>query len=358
MKHVIPHLVRLAIGLVLGVGLCETAAQAQQTVRVAWCSRTVSSAVAPFAIATKMGWYAQADIKLQLLPMPGSGDCVKSVATGDVAYGVPSVEPSAIIHTQGVKMRTYYTAYQGNIYGIAVPAESPIKTVADLRGKKIGVIGMGSAGVLVARALAAMHGMDPDKDIRIVVAGESAQTAALVRGKEVDALSQFDTQYALVENAGQKLRMLDTPEIARFPSNGFVALDDTLAKHRAQAVALAKGYAMGTVFAIANPEAAISILWEVYPQTKATGKDEAEARRDDIKTLEARIKNWRLEAGGVKRWGENAEANYDAYEDFLLKWGVIKQKIPVKDLITNDLIDEINRFDPEKIQAQAKDYKG
>ena len=112
-----------------------------------------------------------------------------------------------------------------------------------------------------------------------MVAGEAAQTAALLRGNQVDALSQFDTQYALTENAGAKLRLLedDNKSIANFPSNGFVALEETLQNKRAEAVALAQGYAKGTVFAIANPEAAIRILWEVYPQTKATGKDEATA---------------------------------------------------------------------------------
>ena len=74
----------------------------------------------------------------------------------------------------------------------------------------------------------------------------------------------------------------------------------------AQAVALTQGYAKGTVFTMANPEAAIRILWEVFPQTKATGKDEATALRDDLKTLQARARNWRLEAGGVTQWGENS----------------------------------------------------
>ena len=209
---------------------------------------------------------------------------------GRVDYSLPSIEPLAIIRPQGVKAKNFYTAYQGNIYGIAVPADSPVKTFADLKGKRIGVTSMASAGVIIARALAAMNGMDPDRDISIVVAGEAAQTAALLRSGQVDALSQFDTQYALTENAGVKLRMLDKDNevIARFPANGFIALEETLANKRAEAVALAQGYAKGTVFAIANPEAAIRILWEVFPQTKATGKDEATALRDDIKTLEAR----------------------------------------------------------------------
>jgi len=106
----------------------------------------------------------------------------------------------------------------------------------------------------------------------------------------------------LTENAGARLRLLDTSDIARFPSNGFIALEDTLTNKRAEAIALVQGYAKGTVFAIANPEAAVRITWEVFPQTKATGKDEATALRDDIKTLEARARSWRLEPNGVKKW--------------------------------------------------------
>src|SRR3954469_3421762 len=340
--------------LMIGAGFAE----AQTTVKVAWCARTVSSAAAPYAIATKMGWFAKDGIKVELVPMPGSTDCVKAVATKDVNYGVPSIEPVAIIRQQGIKIKNFYTAYQANIYGIAVPEDSPIKTFADLKGKKIGVTSMASAGVIIARALAANNGFNPDKDVSIVVAGEAAQTAALLRNKQVDALSQFDTQYALTENAGAKLRMLDTSEIAKFPSNGFIALEDTLVNKRAEAVAVGKGYAMGTVFALANPEAAIRILWEVFPQTKATGKDEATAMRDDVKTLLARAKSWKLESVGAKKWGENLVANYDAYTDFLVKNGVLKDKVSGADLVTNDLIDDMNKFDAKEIEAMAKGWKG
>ena len=343
----------IRFGVLLAV-VWAGAAQAQQVVRVGWCARTLSSAAAPFAVAQKMGWFG---FTVQPVPMPGSTDCVKNVATREVPYSLPSIEPLAIIRPQGVKALNYYTAYQGNIYGLAVPEGSPIQTVADLRGKRVGVTSMASGGVIVVRALVAAAGMDPDKDVRIVVAGEGAQTAALLRSGQVDALSQFDTQYALTIAAGAKLRMLENNEVARFPSNGLVALEETLANRRAEAVALARGYAMGTVFTMANPEAAIRILYEVYPQTKPTGKDEATAIADDVKTIEARAKNWRLEAGGVSRWGENSLANYDAYIDFLVKQGVVKQKVPAAELVTNALIDDINRFDAAAIEAQARSHK-
>ncbi|WP_244424730.1 ABC transporter substrate-binding protein [Methylobacterium nodulans] len=338
---------------------CATAAHAQAVVRVGWCARTISSAAAPFAVAQKMGWFDKAGFKVELVPLPGSTDCMRTVATRDLPYSLPSIEPLAIIHAQGVKAKNYYTAYQGNIYGIAVPEASPIRSFKDLKGKKIGVTSMASGGVIIARALAANNGMDPDRDITIVVAGEAGQTAALLRSNQLDALSQFDTQYALAENAGAKLRFLeeDNRAISKFPSNGLIALDETLKSHRAQAIALAQGYAKGTVFALANPEAALRITYEVFPQVRGTGRDETAAIRDDLKTLEARAKNWRLEAGGVTMWGENSEKNYQDYLDFLLKFGVIKTPVKAADVITNDLIGDINAFDREEIVKLAKEYR-
>jgi NitT/TauT family transport system substrate-binding protein len=353
MKHAV-----IVAAFVIGFTATEAPAFAEpRTIRIGWCAKTVTSAAAPFAVAQKLGWFEKDGIKVEIVPLPGSTDCMKLVATKDLQVSLPSVEPLAIIRAQGVKARFFYTAYQSNIYGIAVPVDSPVKTMADLKGKRIGVTSMASAGVIVARALAKQAGLDPDKDISIVVAGESAQTAALLRSKQVDALSQFDTQYALTINAGAKLRFLDHPEIRKFPSNGFVALDDYLKTNRKDAVALARGYAMGTVFAMANPEAAIRIVWEVYQQTRALGKDEATALRDDLLTLEARAKNWRYEPVDGKRWGDNVENNYQAYLDWLLAQGVVKAKMDAKDVVTNELLDDVNKFNADAIRGEAKAYK-
>jgi NitT/TauT family transport system substrate-binding protein len=348
---------RVAAAVLLAGFVQPAAAQAPTPVRIGWCSRTVSSAAAPFALATKFGWFAERGIKVELAPLPGSTDCMKLVATKDLAYALPSIEPLAIIRPQGVKARNFYTAYQGYIYGIAVPFGSPIKTLQDLRGKRIGVNAMASAGVIVARALVASVGFNPDTDVKILVAGEGAQTASLIRSNQIDALSQFDTQYALVENAGVKLTYLDTSAIASYPSNGFVALEERLRDRRPEAVALGQGYAMGTIFAMANPEAAIRALWEVYPQTRSTGKDEATALRDDVATLQARARSWRLESGGVTRWGENSEKNYQAYLDFLNVNGVLKDRSQATDLLDNSLIADINRFDANAVLVQAKAAK-
>ena len=154
------------------------------------------------------------------------------------------------------------------------------------------------------------------KDVILEVkAGEGGEESALFAG---DLLRMY-TRYA--EARGWKVEMLDANE-------------SDLGGYKSVTVAVK---AKGTIFAFANPEAAVRVVYEVYPHTKPTGKDEATAIRDDVKVLNARIVNWKLEKAAVKRWGENSEANYAAYTDFVLKWGIIKEKIDWRDLITNEL---------------------
>ena len=164
-----------------------------------------------------MGWYKQDGVEVELVALAGSGDCVKTTATREIPFSLPSVEPLAAARAQGVKAKIFYTAYQGNIYGIAVPADSPIQKITDLKGKTVGVISMGSGGVPAAKALIATAGMNPESDVNIVVAGEGAQTAAMLRSKQVDALSQFDTQYAMVENAGVRAPRKRSARAGRMP---------------------------------------------------------------------------------------------------------------------------------------------
>jgi NitT/TauT family transport system substrate-binding protein len=346
----------IALAVMLGF-VPGSGAHAQTVVLVGWCASNLTSAAAPLAVAQKLGWFDAAGFRVEPYPMPGSKDCVEAVAAGTLPYALASVEPLAIMGPKEAGVKVFYTAYQGNIYGLAVPEDSPIHDFADLRGKRIGVASMASGGVIVARALVASAGLDPDHDITFVPTGEGSQAAAMVAQGAVDALSLYDVQYTLVRNAGEPLRMLDNATIARFPSNGFIAMESTLEGRHAEAVALARGYAMGTVFTLANPQAAIGIMHALWPQTVPDGLDEPTALHADLVTLEARIPNWKLAAGGVSQWGESSLPNYDAYVAFLVKSGVLKQPVPAADLVTNAMIPEINDFDAAAITAQAKAYK-
>jgi sulfonate transport system substrate-binding protein len=64
--------------------------------------------------------------------------------------------------------------------------DSPIKTVADLRGKRIGVNAYGSAVDLTLRVRLKKDNLDPRKDVQIVEIG-FANIAAAIREKRIDA---------------------------------------------------------------------------------------------------------------------------------------------------------------------------
>jgi NitT/TauT family transport system substrate-binding protein len=346
----------LVAGLTAGA-LCLPARSEISNVRVGFCARTISAVAAPFAVATRMGWFQEEGIEVELVPLSGSADCVKNIASKEIAFALADGAQLAAGRIQGLKAKIFYTAYQGNIFGMAVPSDSQIRKIADLKDKTIGLMAMGGPGLWFAKALLAQAGLDPDRSVTFVVAGEGAQTAAMVRSGQVDALSQYDAQYVMVQNAGIKLRMLETEAIERFPSNGFMALEQTLGTRRRQAVALARGYAKGTIFTLNNPEAAVRIFDQVFPAARPMGKDEATAIRESTDVLQVRIPKWRLEAGGVNRWGESSEHNYSEYLSFLFKWGVIKEIRGVQDLITNELIDEINQFDSNRVAIDARAYR-
>jgi len=63
--------------------------------------------------------------------------------------------------------------------------DSPIKTVADLRGKKVGINAYGSAVDLVLRVVLKKNGMDPKRDVQIVEVN-FPNMAAAIREKRID----------------------------------------------------------------------------------------------------------------------------------------------------------------------------
>ena len=73
------------------------------------------------------------------------------------------------------------------VYPYILYAQKTIKTVADLKGKKIGVSNKGGSSDIATRAALKANGLDPDKDVAITVVGSHAnRTAALLAGS-IDA---------------------------------------------------------------------------------------------------------------------------------------------------------------------------
>src|SRR4029077_4552243 len=72
------RIVSLAVLLALSV---PAAALAQTPLRVATCAGNITTGLgAAVAVAQKLGWFKAEVLDVEVLPLPGSTDCVKSVA--------------------------------------------------------------------------------------------------------------------------------------------------------------------------------------------------------------------------------------------------------------------------------------
>jgi hypothetical protein len=77
--------------------------------KVASCTRTINAAVAPFAVASRQGWYRRGGYEVEVVPLPGSTDCVKLAVTRELDFSLPSVEPLATRWGENVEAK--YAAY-------------------------------------------------------------------------------------------------------------------------------------------------------------------------------------------------------------------------------------------------------
>jgi phosphonate transport system substrate-binding protein len=122
------------------------------------------------------------------------------------AHTVAHAQPVAVFADKNGKPVTYTAA-------LWVPVDSPIKTIADLKGKTVAFSDPGStSGNLLPRYAMIKAGLNPDKDVKIEYAGGHPQSLlALVNGK-VDAGEINSQQQATATAAHQfdpaKFRMI------------------------------------------------------------------------------------------------------------------------------------------------------
>lgn len=156
--------------------------------------------------------------------------------------------------------------------------------------------------------------------------------------------------------AGFAFRHLPNTETTKkLFGNGYAVRKSTFPEKKDLFVRLFRAMAKGTVFAHTNVKLGIELHWEVYPESKPKGKTGDEAMREALNILNNRKDKWfpgpwdpdqRLGAQSKEQW--EAQVKFAGFE------GKIAD---VTRYFTNEIIDEVNRFDRAKIVKMAKDMK-
>lgn len=348
----------LLSAIVAATASLAPAKAADTPVKMAYCVNVMNLFAAPFAVIKKLGYDRDEGFDLQLVNVKSGGDCVALVSTGQLPYANAGVEPTAALIARGANLVTFYNHYQGTTLEIAVPEDSPIKSVADLRGKKIGIRDFAGLGTVVGKGEVRAAGLDPEKDVRFVTVGPANIAARFLQDGTIDAVSIGSSEHAQISvTIGPKLRKLPSPVIDRAPAIGFVTSRDYYASHKKEAEALARMYTKASIFSTRNAIAAIEIMYETWPYTIPQQKDRAQAVKDDAAIMLSRLGMWVPEKSGRKYWGESLIGEFDAYLKLLAEWQITPREVKASEFVTNEVIEAANKVDVAAIEKQADDYK-
>ena len=266
----------------------------------------------------------------------------------------------------GRHLKAFYSYARGRNRSFSVPLDSTMKTLADLRGKTIGLHSAGTKSSVqltgpfdLARAVLRDEGIDPDRDVRLAPLPGSPfngrEMAEAVRTGKVDAVWQLDFNNALFDAEGLPLRALSSRVLDHLtPVSCLFTTDQYLAKHADLLGRLGRAVAKATVFAMTNPEATVRLAWQHVPQTRPAPRDEAPTLKRDLASLSARLQNQRLELGREPRWGAITEEEVANWQGFLLRAKAITQRRAPREYYTGTLIEQFNDFDASSVAAQAR----
>jgi NitT/TauT family transport system substrate-binding protein len=309
----------------------------------------------------KLGYYRDEGIEAHVVNMSSSSQSLQALATDDVEFATlsPATYLPIIAKNPSLNIISVYTWLRQMHYSVGVKPDSPFKTIADLKGQKIGIRNQGDGGYFALQAMFQELGIDPQRDVEWISVGTGGPAGAALYNGSIDAIAIWDAELARVEIASFKLRYIpNTPLMQKMFGSSFGVSRTALKHRRAEIVGLFRGMAKSTIFAHTNPTLAIRIHWALFPESKPKGKSDAEALKDALHILEVRKDKWFAAPWQAdKRMGASSLAEWQEQVRFAgLQDPTVPDKIKdVAALFTNELIDEVNNFDRSAVERQARE---
>ncbi len=286
-------------------------------------------AFGPWVLAKALGHYAKAGYDVQFQVARGGVDVAKQVGVGNAPIGGALGDTSIIVRANGVPVRSVALMGGGSLTVVVARKDRGIKTLADLKGKTIGVLSYQDTTFYALLGMLASVGLTKN-DANIQAVGPAAITSLVIAGK-ADACACVPDWEIMVED-GVKDGTVAMPANRYFPamSQAIVASDSEIEK---------------------NPRLIRAVVQATLAGMKAIMDDPAAA----AKTFAGATPSWagkealltRIFANFVKRsyagqrvLGEMDEARLKTLQDFYLKQGLIERASPVADLYTNQFVEK------------------
>jgi NitT/TauT family transport system substrate-binding protein len=246
-------------------------------------------------------------------------DILPAVAAGEIDITASGLDGSIAGRAQGLPVYIVASFAKGGVRIVATP-ESGIKSIADLKGKKVGVARGGTQELAVLTELD-KYGLSwsdkPGKDVQLVYLGGYPDVNQALQGKNVDAMSQSEPYSSQAINKGYGVEVVkpyDTP--MGQPARGFV-MTEKLYNNRDVALRVMKCFVDSTQQFIKHPELAEKYVKEVIFKNQITSQDFKDAIENSPYSVDLTVEHVQITTDYMQKLNVGRMANPPKASDFV-----------------------------------------
>jgi len=242
----------LAAVLVLSFPLT---AKAQKLV-YAWSA--VSALNSPLWIMKDAGFLKEEGIDAELVYIPSSPTVARATLAGEIVLSGANSQVIVDVGLQGGDLVAMGAIT--NVLAFYIMAVPEIRTVADLKGKTIGVTRFGASTDFGIRMFLTKHGLEPIKDVPLVQIGGMPEIAAAISKRTIAAAAMSHPMSYVAEQAGIKVLANMAKEEIPFMHIGLTTTRKFMRERRAQAKGFIRAHGKAVHFLHTRKEEARAIF--------------------------------------------------------------------------------------------------
>ena len=169
----------------------------------------------PLTIAEQLGHFKDEGLEVTIVDFAGGSRALAAVVGGSADVVSGAFEHTVNMQFKGQPMRAFVLqgAAPQIVLGVNPKTMPNFKSVADLKGKKIGITAPGSSTNIMANFVLAKAGLKPS-DVSFIGVGASSGAVAAMRSGQIDAMSNLDPVITLLQRSGDLKIVTDTRIVA------------------------------------------------------------------------------------------------------------------------------------------------
>ena len=217
----------------------------------------------PLFVAVHRGFFKDEGIDIEL-PRLIPAMAQNALMSGEVQYhGL--ADSGLRLAAKGAPIKAIFYGADRPMYYLV--GQKELRSVADLKGKKVGVSQFGGTSDLSARLALKKFGVEPDRDALLIQIGaEGTRVAALKVGSVAAIIVPVPAVVLLNREGFNELSFIG--DVVEFASNGYSTTDQRIQEHPQEVKKVLRAMYRGLRFAKENPEGTIGVIereWRVEP---------------------------------------------------------------------------------------------